>query len=308
MNGEQNLHPTRRMQIMCTDSVRWMVNSALGEDERQKPIGRSFYAYQLEEMAKAALDYALSKNIDPDDFEFATLDRGLEVVQELRWALVSSDDKRLDFWNTRDRPFDRIKADDVPPIDRSSIEGVVDAYLALPYRSRAMDRLLVKILVAMEFYAFGDEMFNEKSLFGLLPVRSPLKQRHSLLAYLRGQLVNAIFFGGIAALTLWAASKVWIGQTAAEWTSGICVALFVLLGVISTIALPFAWHTQIKARQNVRSILSAINAVDSELRSDGPISAQHIRSRANSAAQIGVVWPAPLFAMLDDIIARTGRF
>ena len=78
--------------------------------------------------------------------------------------------------------------------------------LALPYRSRAMDRLLVKVLVAMEFYAFGDEMFNEKSLFGLLPVRSPLKQRHSLLAYLRGLLVNAIFFGGIAALALWAAS------------------------------------------------------------------------------------------------------
>jgi hypothetical protein len=64
----------------------------------------------------------------------------------------------------------------------------------------------------------------------------------------------------------------------------------------------------IKARQNVRDILSAINMVDNELRSDGPISAQHIRDRANSAAQIGVGWPAPLFAMLDDTIARTGRF
>jgi hypothetical protein len=132
MSGEQNLHPTRRMQMMCTDSVRWMVNSALGEDERQKPIGRSLYAYQLDEMAKAALDHALSNNIDPNDFEFAALERGLAVVQELRWALVSSDDKTLDFWNIRVRPFDRIKADDVPLIDRSSLEGVVDGYLALP--------------------------------------------------------------------------------------------------------------------------------------------------------------------------------
>lgn len=308
MNGEQNLHPTRRMQMMCTDSVRWMVNSARGEDDRQKPISQSLYRYQLDEMAKAALDYAIAQKIDPDDFESVDLNKGLDVVQQLRWALVRSGDMTLDFWNTRDRPFDRIKADDVPPIDRSSLEAVVDDYLALPYRSRAIDRLLVKVLVAMEFYAFGDEMFNEKSLFGLLPVRSPLKQRHSLLAYLRGLLVNAIFFGGIAALALWAASKDWIGKTAAEWASGICVGLFLFLGAISTLALPFAWRAQIKAGRNVGNILSAINTVDTELRSDGPISAQHIRARANNAAQIGVVWPAPLFAMLDDIIARTGRF
>jgi hypothetical protein len=306
MNDEP--HPVRRMQKMCSQSVLWMVNSALGEDDRQKPISRSLYRYQLEAMAKAALDYAVAQKIDPDDFESVDLDKGLEVVQQLRWALVASDDKTLDFWNTRDRPFDRIKADNVPPIDRSSLEALVDDYLALPYRSRAMDRLLVKILVAMEFYAFGDEMINEKSLFGLLPVRSPLKQRHILLAYLRGLLVNAILFGGVAAMALWAASKGWIGEPVAEWTSGICIALFLLLGAISTLALPFAWHTQIKARRNVHNILSAINVVDSELRSEGPISAQHIRDRANSAAQIGVVWPAPLFAMLDDIIARTGRF
>jgi hypothetical protein len=109
-------------------------------------------------------------------------------------------------------------------------------------------------------------------------------------------------------LALWAASERWIGETAAGWTTGICVALFLLLSAISTFALPFSWHTQIKARQKVRDLLLAMNTIYDELRSDGPISAQHIRGRANSAAQIGVVWPAPLFAMLDDIIARTGRF
>ena len=301
-------HPTRRMQMMCTTSVRWMVNSALGEDDRQKPISRSLYSYQLEEMAKAALDHAITKAIDPDDFEFAALDSGLEVVQRLRWALVQEpDDKTLDFWDKHTRPLDRIKGGNVPYIDRSSLESVVDDYLALPYRSRAMDRLLVKVLVAMEFYAFGDEMMNEKySLFGFHP--SPLKQRHVLLAYLRGLLVSAIFFGGIVALALWTGSEGWIGEIAAGWTSGISVTLFLLLGAISTFALPFAWHTQVKARGNVRNLLLAMNTIYSELRSDGPISAQHIRDSANSATQIGVLWPGPLFAMLDDVIARTGRF
>jgi hypothetical protein len=307
MHGEQNLQPTRRMQMICTDSVRWMVNSASGEDDRQKPISRSLYGYQLEEMAKAALDYAITQKIDPDDFESVDLNRGLEVVQHLRWALVHSDDKTLDFWNTRDRPFDRIKANNVPNIDRSSLEGVVDDYLALPYRSRALDRLLVRVLVAMEFYAYGDEMMNPKySLFGMHP--SPLMQTHVLLAYLGGLLFNAVFFGGTAALALWAASQGWIGGTAAGWTAGICVALFLLLSAISTFALPFSWRAQIKARQKVRDLLLAMNTIYDELRSDGPISAQHIRDRANSAAQIGVVWPAPLFAMLDDAVARTGRF
>jgi len=225
----------------------------------------------------------------------------------LRSALVKDwKDKTLDFWDSHSSPLDKIKADKVPYIDRSSLECVVDDYLVLPYRSQAMDRLLVKLLIAVELYAFGDEMMNEKT-FGF-PARSPFKQSHVLLAYLRGQLINAVFIGSIAALALWAASKGCIGESAAGWISGTCVSLFLLFGAISTFALPFSWYTQIIARRNVRNLLLAMSTIYSELRSDGPISAQHIRDRANSAAQEGVVWPAPLFAMLDDIIARTGRF
>jgi hypothetical protein len=44
-----------------------------------------------------------------------------------------------------------------------------------------------------------------------------------------------------------------------------------------------------------------------ELRSDGPISAEYIRDRAKQATDEGVVWPAPLFALLDDTVRRTGR-
>jgi hypothetical protein len=199
-------------------------------------------------------------------------------------------------------------ASTVPYMDRSSLETVVGEYLALPYRSPAMDRLLVDVLIAMELYAYGDEMLNEKT-FGLFPARSPLKQRHALLAYLRGQLINAVLLVGIAALALWANSKGWVSESSAWWVSGICVFLFLLSAVVSTFALPFAWRQQAKERHNVAKLLLTMAAVYNELRSDGPISAQYIRDRANNAAaQEGVVWPAPLFALLDDVISRTGRF
>ena len=55
-------------------------------------------------------------------------------------------------------------------------------------------------------------------------------------------------------------------------------------------------------------LLSEMNGVYCELAPSGPYSARHIEHRARSAADKGVVWPAPLFALLDDINNRGGRF
>jgi hypothetical protein len=304
------VHPKVHLQKICTDAVQYRVNDLLGEEDLNKRIDRSLYSYLLQEMTKAASDYALNRNIHPDEFEHGELGKALDVVDGLRSALVRDwEDKSLDFWDSQGSPIaiDKIKADKVPYINRSSVEYVVGEYLALPYRSQAMDRILVNVLIAMELYAFGDEMLNEKT-FDFLPARSPLKQRHVLLAYLRGQLLNGAFFVGVAALALWASSHGWVSESSAWWTSGICVFLFLLFAAISTFALPFAWHKQASARQRVATLLSTMATIYNELRSDGPISAQYIRDRATNAAQEGVVWPAPLFALLDDIISRTGRF
>jgi len=302
------VHPERRMQNMCDEAVRWSVNAALHEDDRQKPIGRSLYRYLLEEMATAAMKYAVSKDLDPDDFENDTLPGAIAIGENLRSALVNDwKDKTLDFWDSNSRPIDRIKADKVPYIERSSVESVVGDYLALPYRAQAMDRLLVKVLIAMELYAFGDEMMNEKKFLGFMP-HSPLKQTHTLLGYLKGLFTNAVLFGGSAALALFAASRGWIGETSAGWITGTCASLFFLFAAIGTVALPFAWYAQANARRNVTKLLMAMVTIYNELRSDGPISAQYIRERASRAAEEGVAWPAPLFAVLDDVIARTGRF
>ena len=74
--------------------------------------------------------------------------KALDVVDGLRSALVRDrEDKSLDFWDNYidySSPLDKIKADKVPYINRSSLEYVVGEYLALPYRSQAMDRILAK--------------------------------------------------------------------------------------------------------------------------------------------------------------------
>jgi hypothetical protein len=84
--------------------------------------------------------------------------------------------------------------------------------------------------------------------------------------------------------------------------------LLALLFVVATMALPFVWSQRAKAKQRVVTLMDAMINVYAELKSDGAISAEHIRARSQKAADGGVIWPAPLFAMLDDIIRRTGRF
>jgi hypothetical protein len=83
--------------------------------------------------------------------------------------------------------------------------------------------------------------------FGLFPARSPLKQRHALLQYLRGQLVNGVLFGGTAALALWASSSGLLGLSTAEWIMGGCGFLFLAFASVSTFALPFWWYAQAMA-------------------------------------------------------------
>jgi hypothetical protein len=159
----------------------------------------------------------------------------------------------------------------------------------------------------MELYAFGEEMFNEETL-GLFPARSPLRQRHALLGYLRGQLASGSAFGGIAVLALGLSSGGLIGLSTAEWIVGVCGFLFLAFASVSTFALPFWWYAQAKARRQVRRLFSTMSTLYNEQKSDGPISAQYVRDRAEDASKQGVVWPAPLFALLDDILSRTGRF
>lgn len=43
------------------------------------------------------------------------------------------------------------------------------------------------------------------------------------------------------------------------------------------------------------------------MQSDSVISAQHVLDSVKASAALGVVWPSPLFVVLEDVIARGGK-
>jgi hypothetical protein len=226
----------RQLEKICEDAVQRKISALFAyepTDIREEAL-RSHggqYGNLLRRMSQAALEYALANNIGPDDFEDEVLRDALALVERLRYAFIN-DPRNLSLNFLDDCPIDLIEADKVPRIDRPSLESLVGDYLALPYRSQAMDRALVRCLIAAELYAFGDEM--------------------------RG----------------------WWWPTLFRFSSG----------------------------RKVRNLLAIMDTLYYEQRSDGPISAYYTRERANDARKQGVIWPAPLFAVLDDIISRTGRY
>jgi hypothetical protein len=156
--------------------------------------------------------------------------------------------------------------------------------------------------MALEVFAFGDEMLNPPW------AQSPLTRKHVLWRYIKGQFWGFVIAGSIIALIAWLNHKDILGETGTLWSVGIVLLLTALQFVIATIALPVAWLHEGREKAKTLQLLSGMLGVYSELKSDGAISAQHVLERAKAVAAQGVAWPAPLFAMLDDVLRRTGRF
>lgn len=62
-------------------------------------------------------------------------------------------------------------------------------------------------------------------------------------------------------------------------------------------------HPSTRERQLAMSMLETYYELDAQ----GPISAIRVRELAVKSANLGVAWPPALFALLDDIVGRTGR-
>lgn len=269
---------------------------------------KSNYKILLDAISGAAKSWAIAENVEYSLYKEG-LDHGIDAV---RGAIlgVSHLDGSVSLekmaWLHKRQPLYDIRANKVPEIDRPEVEAATGAYLSLPYRSEAIDRLFVDILVAMELYAFGDEMFNEPCFPGLTP-RSPLKQRHAFFTYCCVNGSNGLLFGVIGGAAFFAASHGWIGWSWAAWIAGACAILFFLLFVLSTVALPYNWKRVTRGKRRVIELLERMNHTYTALKSDGPISAHHISDLVRSAADAGVIWPAPLYALLDDILRRSAR-
>ena len=185
-------------------------------------------------------------------------------------------------------------------MDRSIIEQLAADYLDLPFRIPSFERILVDVLVALEVFAFGKEMYTRVPAYlRWLPVMSPLQQKHVLRSYVGGRVLDCL-------VLLWPAYLAdkylphWIGTTPAAWVAGVLFALFCLSFGLSTLWLPFGWWNQRKARGNVREMMKGMIDAYAELGSGGPVSTRRVLEVVTKAADKGVVWPGPLFAVLDD--------
>src|SRR5690606_22230909 len=161
------------------------------EQTRKNLIGeklrRNGFEYYIQEISEAVETYARNENIDLEIFRWDILPQAIDILKDLRHAMISYEDRmqemeeddegagfdedvekqdvptseQQDFWIRKRSPLQTIIDKETPRLDRSEIEHIIGRYLEEPWRCQAFDRLLIDVLVALEMYAFGDEMLNE---------------------------------------------------------------------------------------------------------------------------------------------------
>lgn len=262
----------------------------------------------VENVIDAALAHAREAGADADQYQYNIAGPGLAVVDHLQSGLTAfswndpDPTTKWNFWKHEEQPLRLIKSGKVPHISRETLEEVASDYLKLPYRADLLERTIIDVLIAMELYAYGDEMVrNPELIVRWLPTRSPLHQRHALLGYLHGTFCSAVVLLGLAYL-----GATFLPAAIGGWVAGILAGLFVLVLVVDTALLPWRWRHQHKKRRQVVDLIRLLNHTHGELSSGAVVSTRRLREVASKAADAGVVWPSPLFAMLDDNITRTG--
>jgi hypothetical protein len=294
---------------------QWIDESQDEDGSARRKARYSGFGRALDAMGRSALAYAEANHLPVGGKGGLRdlLNDGFDLVQGVRLATTEYDVRKseylkFDYWEHRLHPMNDVSRKKTPSLGRFDIEALVGQYLGLPFRCEAFDRTLTDLLVALEYYQYADEMLNEEVLPFLGPPRSPLKRRHPLVEYLQGAVVSLCFFGffGLVAFGL---HKLRIIDASWEWGSFIVLTLlFFLFQTIATIALPFAWTQRREQVGKVRLLLAEMGTTYAALHSEGPISARHILELLKASSEKGVVWPAPLYALLDDVVARTGRF
>lgn len=239
-------------------------------------------------------DAAIADGID-DEHVLADI---LHIVTGMREAADPQRKGDADFWR-----HDALASSPkhIREMGRFELEAAVDQYLRFPARSSLVDRTLVDMLIALEFHAYKNEVYGDYAhIHGFAKGNGPI-------GFLGWRLASLLLFGIPAAILVYSVTAEWIDG---EWplvVAAVLAGLFFLESLWAVIVFPFAWRRQIVRNKKIVQLLTDMNGVYSEMSSSGPISARHIRERAQDVSVRGVVWPAPLFALLDDIIARTAR-
>ena len=248
-----------------------------------------FWGTLLAQVGRAGAAAIAADDWDRDD----NIRRGLDVVETAARAVNPNwwdcDDKQsVVGWNHQSRPTLAGKKHAEPYIIRLDVEDAAAEYLALPYRVDGLDRLLTDMLMAAEMFAFADEM------------QPQLKQKlPTVLSWLWNNLKSLVIGLSIAGGLAWLAPD----STVALWIAGIVAGVTVLSVGFSLVVFPFAYPGVRAQRQKFHA--TVMGMVDAYTALGGaPASVSHIRKLVDRGTDAGVVWPAPLMVLLDDIADR----
>jgi hypothetical protein len=267
------------------------VGSSYQDDQvRGHDLAKSrFWGGLLAQVGRAGTAAIAADDWDRED----NIRRGLDVVETAARAVNPNwwncDDKQsLAGWHHQSRPTLAGKKHAEPYISRLDVEEAAAEYFALPYRVDGLDRLLTDMLMAAEMFAFADEM------------QPQLKQKLPTgLSWLWNNLKSLVIGLSIAGVLVWLAPD----SNVALWIAGIVAGVMVLSVGFSLVVFPFAYPGVRAQRQKFHA--TVMGMVDAYTALDGsPASVPHIRKLVDRATGSGVVWPAPLMALLDDIAER----
>ena len=236
----------------------------------------------------------------------AAVDDAFEPVMHLYWAMKDPSFPRPtgELWrHQRQIPY-QVKNKEITEYwNRPEIEGIVGDYIARGHQTKAADRLFVDVLIAMEVVQFTYTQLHPNP-YG----PGSVLKRKPLLEFFGWRAASAVVLL-IVFLICWGLSL--IGFFPDSWVFGVGLlgfGIFVLESAWALIMLPRQWMVISKAQKRINALFDGMNNAYTALGSDGPISGQHVRRLLDSSTDLGAVWPAPVYVLLDDIQKRGGSF
>jgi hypothetical protein len=213
----------------------------------------------------------------------ALLGRSRAVLAAVAGALTPPAGKPRP-WRHERHPMRRMLRGDPPYLDRGRLHAATAEYLALPFRSAWLDRLLVDLWVATEVYSFA------RGSRGVAKSGTPGQ-------WLQGRVYAAAFYGMLALAALSLVRWGWISALVGQVLAATAAVLFAVETLLSLIPL---------VRQGRLFAMAA--RIYSSLGANGPLSAETVEGQVRAAAAAGLLWPRALNALLHDIRKRGGRF
>lgn len=233
------------------------------------------------------------------------LDKAVRPIEDLYWSFYRlKDEDKASVLAHRRSLLDDLKSGYFPEISRPDLESITGWYIANGVKIPTVDRLLVDQLIALEFSQYA--MTVLQTPYGY--VGRPILKRNVLLEWAVLNGINALFFG-VVFCGFWVLQKV--GIFPLDWlfvTALILIGLVILGAAWGLIMLPRLWLAVRKAKKQALLLLDNMNGAYQSLSSDGPISVSHVKSLVDRATEVGVVWPAPLHVLLEDIQERSRHF